>query len=262
MGPQMVKEKNSSELIIMHDENTWPLDVVEYLDKVGQVFLDWKRNSRPGENITKKVQRYEESHLGLKDVLIKYSVHGYHCTRLTEKEINIILKSGMKLPNLHTLTLRIGDLDRDSLLPSTIADRLRSENQADDKNRSHMLWFCLYPPRLGGQWGIQRFFRSWGGEALYNSHENDKLTGPVLKTIGEPCIIEAKIPIKGLRGGFLYDKIARIYLKNRGFQTAETTEHDDYSILDIGADDVIRIIKHPEDDFINLTECNKWNPPL
>src|SRR5258708_29269230 len=135
----------------MHDENTWPLDVVEYLDKVGQVFLDWERNSRPGENITKKVQRYEESHLGLTDVLIKYSVHGYHCTRLTEKEINIILKSGMKLPNLHTLTLSIGDLDRDSILPSKIVDRHRSEYQAYDKNRSNMLWFCFYQPLLSRQ---------------------------------------------------------------------------------------------------------------
>src|SRR5258708_14298216 len=107
----------------------------------------------------------------------------------------------MKLPNLHTLTLRIGDLDRDSLLHSTIADRLRSENQADDKNRSHMLWFCLYPPRLGVQWGIQRFFRSWGGEALYNIHENNKLTGPSLETLEEPCIIYPYIPIQCLRVG-------------------------------------------------------------
>jgi hypothetical protein len=55
----------------------------------------------------------------------------------------------------------------------SILERQKSENQSDEKYRKNMIWFCFFLPKIAGEHGIMRFFRSWGGEALYNSHEKD-----------------------------------------------------------------------------------------
>jgi tripartite-type tricarboxylate transporter receptor subunit TctC len=76
---------------------------------------------------------------------------------------------GMELPSLDLLRRRINAIEADHLVSAGVAHRLRSENQANDADRANMIWFCFYPPYIGGESGIARFFRSWGGEALYKS---------------------------------------------------------------------------------------------
>lgn len=137
-----------------------------------------------------------------------------------------------------------------------------SENQADEDNRIGMLWFCFFPPHLAGQSGIERFFRSWGGEALYNSHEDDPDTGSALKAIGTPCIIEADVPVEEESIGFLEIKVARIFLKNRGLNTRECVDHEGYTTNPIPAEDIKRVVRFPETDFYKLTGAESWDPPL
>ncbi len=48
---------------------------------------------------------------------------------------------------------------------------------------------------LRSEGAVGRLFRSWGGEALYNSHEDDLETGPLLRRIGTPCIWIVVLPI-------------------------------------------------------------------
>src|ERR1700676_2031123 len=50
----------------------------------------------------------------------------------------------------------------------------------------------------GNNGGVGRFFRYWGGEALYNSHQDHAVRGPLLESIGTPCVIQADIPISNL----------------------------------------------------------------
>src|SRR5206468_12583890 len=69
-------------------------------------------------------------------------------------------------------------------------------------------------------------FRSnWGGEALYNSHDNDLETDPVLKIIGVPCLVEAVVPIASLRHVGAALKLALRFLVSRGFETKERLEY-------------------------------------
>jgi hypothetical protein len=108
------------------------------------------------------------------------------------------------------LTERIGRLRESGMIEEAIAERLATENRADSANRAGKIWFCFFPPHHAGESGIEALLRHWGGEALYNSHDNDPITGPILRALGTPCLVEADVPIASLPGpGFLEMKLAR-----------------------------------------------------
>lgn len=243
-------------LLDLENSAAWPDDLRAYLDRHYDLLLGWEAGKVSGLD-------YDRAIYGLQHALEPYGVVGWHCTRLTEVECAKILSNGMQLPNRSILYRRLDTLFRSGLLKEALTERLKAENQVDDEHRAGMIWFCLYPPRLAGQVGIERFFRHWGGEALYNSHEDDPETGAEISDIGRPCLVEALVPIAsmGLSIGFTF-KIARRYLTSRGFQTREPLDHDAWSKLALPAANIRRIIKFPEPDFMSLTECTVWIAPL
>ncbi len=200
---------------------------------------------------------------GLRDVLNSHTLHGYHCARLTRPEVRQILTNGMQLPNGEMLHRRIRALEEANIIRPPIAERLKGENCADDSNRSGMIGFCFSPPHIAGQRGIERLFRSWGGEALYVAHERDLETGPILRRLGTPCIIEADVPISSLEvNGGLDDKVARRYLVNRGYEASGVIDHSDRAKQPIPAQNIRQVIRFPSEEFIRLTKCDSWDPPL
>lgn len=255
--------------MFLNDETTWPPSIVEYLESHRDLFAEWERRRCDSARATKpdigslevvreRVAEYERASADLRSILGSYELRGYHCTRLTDAEIDHIKNNGMQLPDLAMLCRRIDALQNAQLMEPHIADRLRKENQADDRNRAG-IWFCFFQPHLDPS-GIQRFFRSWGGEALYNLHESDPLTGPVLRTIGTPCVIEADVPIASLGMG-LEDKVARQFLANRGLETPGPCDHEDYVTSPIAVQNIRRIVREPDPAFIELTGCHRWTPP-
>jgi hypothetical protein len=214
--------------ILLDSETTWPYDVLNFLERHKDLFLAWECKARD-QNLPVNVfvQKYESAVLGLREILDNHFLHGYHCTRLTELEVLWIKANGLQPPNEGVLRNRIQILEEARIIEPHIAERLRKENQAADGNRTGRIWFCFYPPRLAGQRGIESFFRSWGGEALYNSHEDDRVTGPILSSLGTPRLIEAVVPIIDLAvHSWLEDKIIRRFLINRGLQTNECVNFD------------------------------------
>jgi hypothetical protein len=86
--------------------STWPLEILSHLDKNHNMYLGWEsgRNHPPATE-------YDATIYELKDLVraSDYTMRGYHCTRLTEAEIQTILASGMSLPNQAMLHKRIAD---------------------------------------------------------------------------------------------------------------------------------------------------------
>ncbi len=247
----------------MDNETTWPSDVLEYIEHHHDLFQAWELIKCGVRNLTVNVPQYDVAIYGLRDILKKYSLHGYHCTRLIESEAQCIMSNGLQLPNERLLHDRIRQIEQSGVIDPKIADRLRKEKQATEIYRTDMIWFCFYPPRLAGQRGIERFFRNWGGEALYNSHEDDALTGPVLKGLGTPCLFEVKVPIVDLAiPSWLEDKIIRRFLMKRGLETNECVDHDGRATRPIMAQNIIRLIQFPNPDFVKLTGCDTWSPTL
>lgn len=240
-------------LIIPYDIATWPEEVKETIERHYSTLREWER---PFHNIS--AAEYDTAIIDIGDCLMAHDLLGYHCTRLTLAEIDNILLNGMSLQNRELLCFRIDALG----LPLEIAQRLKEKNQADDRNRAEMIWFSFFPPYDAGCGAIERFFRSWGGEALYNSHEKDLETGTVLRNIGIPCVIEAVVPIKHIEVNRLADKVIRLFMMERGFKTSEETRCEAYAMASIPADNIRRIIRHPEQAFFALTQADQWREPL
>lgn len=238
--------------------STWPPDLQQYLGAHHDLFLRWETQPLPGDG-----PLYDKAIVGLREMLCSCSLIGWHCTRLTDTEVADIRANGMALPDLAKLTRRIDAESKGGAIPAGIADRLKAENQAHEENRSGMVWFCFFPPRLAGQGGIGRFFRHWGGEALYNTHEEDSETSPILRSIGIPAIVEAEVPISILpHYSWLDTKVARRFLVSQGFQTREPCDHEDRIICALPAKNVRRILRFPDPSFVELSDCNSWTEPM
>jgi hypothetical protein len=237
----------------------WPDDVLDYLSNHHNLFRAWEK----GGSTLVSAQRYDRALEGLWDVLKQYTITGWHCTRLTDAEAAAILSDGMRLPDADMLHRRIDTLVSDGIVTATIAARLKTENRARHESRAGRVWFCFFPPRLRGESGIGGLLRFWGGEALYSEHDRDPETGPILRSIGRPCLVEAEVPIAMLEpAGSLYFKIVLRYLISRGYKTVERADHEDRIRQPLAAAEIRRIITFPDPEFVGLTGCNRWHSPL
>ncbi|HWF45029.1 MAG TPA: hypothetical protein VG537_10340, partial [Candidatus Kapabacteria bacterium] len=117
--------------MILNDENTWPDEIVEYLTKHGHIFRKWEEPPEipiPHDEMLAQVAEYDSFIEGLRTVLSNHELRGYHCTRLTELEIEEIIANGMQLPNKAMLSKRIQMLQNAGSIEATIAERLQKEN--------------------------------------------------------------------------------------------------------------------------------------
>ena len=244
-------------LLELEQSASWPTALQMYLGTQHEVFLG--RETGTGQV---PAALYEQAIRGLMDALQPYAIRGWHCTRLTDPEINEIWRNGMQLPNAAMLTRRIESLVEAGQLDSDIAQQLIGKNQADDANRANMLSFCFFPPGRAGESGIGRFFRYWGGEALYNSHQDDLVMSSAIGRIGTPSLVEAEVPIALLKSSAsLALKVARLFI-SRGDTTREPVDHADRINRPLPANCIRRVIRYPNPDFLSLTGCAGWRPPL
>ena len=149
------------------------------------------------------------------------------------------------------LGARIAAVREAGLIETEIAELLLSKNGAAETFRVGMIWFCFYAPSEVDQSASERLFRNWSGEALYAYHETDPQTGPILRSIGTPCLVEADVPIDTFGYGLAF-KVVRRFLIDRGLQTREPIEHDDNAKRPIPASNICRVIRFPEPDFLKL----------
>ena len=192
------KANGVNEIIDLELLAAWPIDLITYLETNRLVIENWERQAG-GDSVSLVSSReYDRMILGLCKVLKNYALIGWHCTRLTVDEITAIERHGMQLPNAEMLKRRVDELETRGVITTQIATRLRAKNQAHETNRAGRIWFCFFPPHMAGEFGIESLLRNWGGEALYNSHDNDAETGPLLRSIGIPCIVEAVVPVASL----------------------------------------------------------------
>ena len=263
----------------------WPAVLRAYLDEHHDLFLAWdtkrqaqvsaqRRREAPERRLynwpplsaeafgkeTALALAFDGALSSLWDALQTYEILGWHCTRLTKTEAVEILRSGMQLPDAEMLARRIDAVVKDNLIAPDVALRLKSENEAHDKYRAGNVWFCFSPPGNVDEHGIGRFFRHWGGEALYVCHEDDPLTSPVLGRIGTPCLIEVEVPIASLEksGEGLSWNIALRFLISCGYCSKESTDYEASIVHPLPARNVKRVIPFPDPDFYSLTSCSEW----
>jgi hypothetical protein len=240
------------EIIDIERPETWPEPLLSFLEEHQQFLSDRARGVAPVGNSS----RYDGTIQALAESLKSYAITGWHCTRLTDAEIAAILAGGMQIPELEMLIRRVDAVVADGLIPAGFAGRLKGKNQADDENRK-VLCFFFYPPARAGEGGINRFFRCWGGESLYNSHEDDRLMAKLLGKIGTPSLVEADIPLDLLEDtvGVALKMVDR-FLVARGLLSVDVANHEDRIVQPLPAKAIRRIIRYPSKEFRELTGCD------
>ena len=256
---KMATETSMSRTVLdLHCPHLWPKELLAYLDEHHDLFLGWETNQ--GQTCP---QAFDKAIYVLRKVLQPYEILGWHCTRLTDAEAGEILCNGMQLPNAKILACRIDALVKTGQIKPSIARRLKAENQADRKYRAGSICFCFFPLRNAGEDGIGRFFRHWGGEALYVCHKGDPVTSSAISSIGTARIVEADVPIALLREhGNLEPSIYRRYLINRGASILPPDDYEDRIVHPLPAENVRRIISFPDQVFYYLTGCSEWRRPI
>lgn len=245
-------------LLSLARPDTWPAAIQGFLGEHYDLFLDWSDGPKRFSAST-----YDAAIYRLASLLEPYALVGWHCTRLTDAEIHSILSGGMQPPNESILRARINAVLAAGLISPETAAALLGKHQAAEPSRRGRIWWCFYPPRESGQGGIGALLGTWGGEALYNSHDHDAAMGPILRSIGTPCLIEAAIPMSLLDRGIspTFTVVAH-YLKHRAHPIRDRLEFEDNIKAPLPSANIRRIIVHPEPAFLELTGCETWHKPL
>ncbi len=237
---------------------TWPEPSLSLLEEHQQFLINFAR----GVAAEGSLRQHEKIVAQLAEMLRGHALTGWHCTRLADREIDAILVGGMQVPDEGMLLRRIDALVAEGLIPSSPSVSLKAKNEAHQENRK-MVWFCFYPPRRAGKGGISDFFRYWGGESLYNSDVGDPAMAKLLGTIGTACLIEADVPLDLFKNpAGVASAMIQQFLVTRGLLSGESLKLEDRIVRPLPSNAIRQIIRHPSDDFRELTGSNGWKRPI
>lgn len=258
--------------IDLEEEQTWPADITLLLEQNLESLRNFEEERARIDKLCRECthlrmspplnphDKQRETVLNqINGLLSRFALTGYHCTRLAEDEIAQIHKSGLLPLSKKLLVERIHRRCTAGDLSPEIAERLISTNQASEDWRSGQLWFVFSKSQLADEFGISRFFKSWGGEALYNSHEQDEETGPLLRSIGMPCIIEVAVPVKKI---YSYSTVGehfyRIFLHRHNVGTSHESEMEGRVGVAVLPEQIRRLLRISDVDFTKLTKLDSW----
>lgn len=228
----------------LQDCHSWPEAVRDFLSANEALFQAQRTPSEDWMESERRGREFDRLHDELEELLARFSMTGYHCTRLTEAEIAEVQANGLQPLSPELLNWRIRRLD----LPNRLRERLCLGNDAGERSRQGKIWFCLFPP-VEEAMGVEPFFRCWGGESLYRWHEDDPEMGPILRRIGTPCAVELRVPIRLMQLRYFTIKILKRWLGH---------EHgpikcEDWCVQPLDSSHVVNVYRHPEKAFHDLT---------
>jgi hypothetical protein len=255
-------------------EDTWPEPMQRALaDRAGDIAayqIERARIDRAAErDVALRLKRPINPHRPAWDAVLKVSdeavagrcLVGFHATRLTEPERQDIISNGLRVLSPNLLERRLEGIA--SALSADVVESLRARNQVYDGNRIGLAWFCFTRALLRDESGIERLFRSWGGEALYNSHEDDEKTGPTLAAIGKPCIVIARVPVTGIEAFMsIGQRLVNAWCARSGIKTGDGADFEGCVRADIPGGDIVRIPTLDDPEFRSLTAHDAWDTPL
>jgi hypothetical protein len=188
---------------------------------------------------------------------------GFHATRLTDAEQTNIRNGGIRVLSEQLLYERIAAVQSAGIFSAGQLKRLKARHQANDDNRTGRLWFSFTRAPLRDESSVERLFRSWGGEALYNSHEDNSVTGPMLKLIGLPCVIIAAVPCDSLRTfKSVGERLVNLWCDARGIATGHRAGFEGHTRADILSAGIVDVFALGDAKFEALTGHSGWRKPL
>jgi len=266
------------ESIDIEDQNTWPVQILAELDlhfdvlhknalaemhinKLCEIDAHYQRN-RPDPIHA----RHRIDVLGrLNAWLQPHCIDAFHCTRLTDFEIEDVRLSGLNTLELDFALNRITRLENKGMMPASVAEKLRSKNAISNRHGDRLTQVCFMLSRhsLKSEEDIGALLSQWGGEALYWAYESDPEVSAVLRSVGTPCIVQAQIPVPMLEN---YDSVEEMllskFLASRDAAFANVHPHVGRIRSPLAPEQIKAIHSLGEPDFESMTDHQKWRRKL
>ena len=260
----------------IEDINSWPPEfqklaiqnkalVISHHEECLRIYRFYEDDDYLRKNPPKN--RYKQSYRALVDqleaLLAPHRLIAYHCSRLTREEIVIIKQDGLRILTADLVNKKLDRSLSHGYLTKAEYECIKNSphlfeslhNQLD--SRTGMIHFCASRTTLRDDHAVFRFFRCWGGEALYRGHEQDS---HVIGRIGMPCIVVCAIPFTRISQGFR--ELSEHFL--RYLVSDELGLTDFYLTVDIRIEENLRsseildIIEYSDPRFEELTTVSSW----
>lgn len=263
-------------LIDADDQSTWPASLLDILARHSSAIRSYHAEraaiDRKAEvDVMLRIHRPANQHAPAWKETLQVAANavrgqylrGYHATRLTDDEIKNIQASGLEVLSVDLLSRRLAAIRDAGHFEAGIFEALSERHQAADDNRANKIWFVFTKVCMRDEGGMERFFRSWGGEALYNSHERHSVTGPALRLPGTPAIVQASVPCDGIETFMeVGTRLVNIWCSQNRIKTDHAATFEGYVRENIPASAILRIDLLGSDVFEGLTGQKKWRKPL
>ncbi len=234
-------------LLSNHAARCIEIDNMEYIERISAA----NQYAYKRELIIEKINK----------IIKNCNLIGYHCTRLLDFEISDIKNNGMQLLSVALIKNRLEEAVTRNYISEELALYLLSKNQCADEFRQGRLWFVCGVSILKVEGFVVRLLKSWGGEALYNSHEIDDFSGTALRNIGTPCIIRCMLVPDQLQ---LYikcigEKIEEAFLQKHGICTPNNPQFDTHMRQPLPPKQILKIIEIGDPEFLTITDYVCWH---
>lgn len=249
-----------SPVLNLDQPSEWPAALKITLTEVRPIIRAWEFGLS-----AKNAANFDHAINLLSDALKPYSIRGWHCTRLTDGEVNAVEADGLVPMSIDLIERRIAFQVQGGLVSTVVGDALRAAHLGSAHNRAGMIWFCFFPPKDAGEDGIHRLLRYWGGEAVYLTHGLNGSIASVLRQLGRPCIVEADVPVASLSQPSTFTLarlISRRDLNHRGGAVDELYLFEGYAVHAIPGDCIRVVHRFPSASFTALSGCDGWRVPL
>ncbi len=266
--------------IDIEDTNTWSEAFLESMSDNKNLFIafhteETRVDKLAREDIALRMNRpinphalvYKDVLTALADILREQNIIGYHCTRLAAHEIENIKNSGMKMLTKELVEERLQHALENGLLNKEqyryISNSRYLKNSLDNQygHRTNYIWFCPNRSTLKDGGAVCRLFQSWGGEAVYNGHEEDKNIGHHLKSIGTPCIVKCTMPMTDIEDDLTYMAkrfVSQFISNDVSFFPHPSARFDMGIQRDLISSEVIEIIEFLDPRFLEFTNHHNW----
>lgn len=127
-------------------------------------------------------------------------VIGYHCTRSFPEDIKTM---GLKRFNLNDricyMESKLLSHGLNPLLVSKYLHAVRNDmSGVQQRGRDQQVWFCLNRALFEKEFGCERFFKYFGGEAMYRVALHNRSFNEIkdsLQSMGQPLVVVAEIDL-------------------------------------------------------------------
>lgn len=132
-----------------------------------------------------------------------YSLIGYQCARLTDKEIQDIKKNGLSFGGKELLYKKVSYLPKEyRKIKNMLKKHIKGLNSTQADNLIYFSYGNL--DFKNDVASYKNFIENWGGESLYNYYDNGNIIleprmkeiKDKLREISTPCIIIIRCPLK------------------------------------------------------------------